>query len=664
MATFGYTGKILKVDLSSRSTAEIPTLDYADRFLGGRGLAAKIYWDEVSPGANAFDPANRIVFATGPLCGVPLIAGSRWTVCGKSPAVDRFSYGNLGGTWGAELKFAGYDAVAVHGRSDKPVYLFVHDGTAEVRDAGDLWGKGAIDTREALQGELGQSAKVVAIGPGGENMAVMANVIADNDAAGSKGLGAVMGSKRLKAIAVKGGGKRAQVAQPERLRQLMDQYRGFKRGFPYYDETFYDVLCRFSRDTTTEIKVIPDTSARMKRQPCYGCQGRCARRTYRADNGRTGKFMCHSAYFYQPWAEQYYGEWNDVPFHATKLCDQYGLDTIDIDLIISWLHQCREAGILTDQNTGIPLSKLGSWEFIETLISKIALREGFGDALAAGIDHAAEQVGSAAKGLVANAGIVGEAGYNQPYGPRLYLTTGLFYATETRWPLYLLHEVSNTISKWVTWRMMGFGYFSVDQLRATAKLFWGSEAAADFFTYEGKALAAKMIQDRNYAKECLILCDWLWPIMDLEYTEDHMGDPTMESQLVSAVTGKEVDKEGLDRIGERVFNLQRAILVREGHRGRESDVLPEYSYTVPLEWDVSNPQCVVPGSEGEPISRKGAVVDREEFERMKDEYYQLRQWDVATGLQTRAGLEKLGLEDVARDLEQRGLIAPLRQAKR
>jgi aldehyde:ferredoxin oxidoreductase len=310
------------------------------------------------------------------------------------------------------------------------------------------------------------------------------------------------------------------------------------------------------------------------------------------------------------------------------------------------------------------MSKLGSWEFIETLISKISLREGFGDALAAGIDHAAEQVGSAAKGLVENAGIVGEAGYNQPYGPRLYSTTGLFWATETRWPVYLLHEVSNTISKWVTWRMMGFGYSTPEHLRATAKLFWGSEAAADFSTYEGKALAAKMIQDRNYAKECLVLCDWLWPIMDLEFTEDHLGDPTMESQLVSAVTGKEVDKEGLDRIGERVFNLQRAILVREGHRGRAFDTLPERTYTVPLEWDVSNPQCVVPGSEGEPISRKGAVVDREEFERMKDEYYQLRQWDVATGLQTRAGLEKLGLEDVAQDLEQRGLITPLRQAKR
>ena len=657
MATFGYTGRILTVDLSSRSATDVSTQDYADRFLGGRGLAAKIYWDEVSPEANALDPVNRIVFATGPLCGVPLIAGSRWTVCGKSPAVDRFSYGNLGGTWGAELKFAGYDAVAVHGRSDKPVYLFVHDGTAELRDAGDLWGKGAIDTREALQAELGQSAKVVAIGPGGENMAVMANVIADNDASGSKGLGAVMGSKRLKAIAAIGGGRRAQVAQPERLRQLLDQYRGLKRGFPYYDEAFYDVLCRFSRDTTTEIKMIPDTSARMKKQPCYGCQGKCPRRTYRAGDGGAGKFMCHSAYFYQPWAEQYYGEWNDVPFHATKLCDQYSLDTIAIDLMISWLHQCHEAGILTDQNTGIPISKLGSWEFIESLIRKISLREGFGDALAAGMDHAAEQVGPAAKGLVDNAGIVGEAGYNQPYGPRLYSTTGLFWATETRWPMYLLHEVATTVSKWVTWRMMGFGYFTSDLLRATARMFWGSEAAADFLTYEGKALAAKMIQDRGYARECLVLCEWLWPIVDLEFTEDHMGDPTMESKLVSAVTGREVDKEGLDRIGEMVFNLQRAILVREGHRGRESDTLPERSYTVPLEYDVSNAHCVVPGSEGEVISRKGAVVDREEFERMKDEYYQLRQWDVATGLQTRAGLEKLGLQDVAQDLEQRGLLA-------
>jgi len=200
-------------------------------------------------------------------------------------------------------------------------------------------------------------------------------------------------------------------------------------------------------------------------------------------------------------------------------------------------------------------------------------------------------------------------------------------------------------------------YVSTDVLRAIAKRFWGSELAADFSTFEGKALAAKIIQDREYAKECLILCDWSWPIMDLKYSEEHVGDPTLESKIFSAVTGNEVDEKGLYRIGERVFNLQRAILVREGHQGREYDKLPDDWHTRPSKGNPTNLECLVPGQGGKVISRKGAVVDREGFERMKDEYYQLRQWDVATGLQTRAKLEELELKDIAQGLEQRRLLA-------
>jgi aldehyde:ferredoxin oxidoreductase len=194
-------------------------------------------------------------------------------------------------------------------------------------------------------------------------------------------------------------------------------------------------------------------------------------------------------------------------------------------------------------------------------------------------------------------------------------------------------------------------------VRAIADRFWGSEVAADFSTYEGKALAAKKIQDRSYAKECLILCDWLWPILEMEFSDDHVGDPTLESQIVSAVTGREVDEDGLNRIGERVFNLQRAIHVREGHKGRASDTIPEQAYSEPLEYEIQDPQLIMPGKNGEVVSLKGRVVDREAFEKMKDEYYQLRRWDVATGLQTRAQLEEVGLKDVAQDLERRGLVA-------
>jgi len=633
MATFGYAGKILRVDLSSRRTAELSTLDYV-RFLGGRGIAAKIYWDEVSPETNAFDADNRLIFTIGPLAGLPVLGSSRWTVCGKSPAQtpEQFCYGNLGGRWGAELKFAGYDAIVVQGKSEKPVYLFLHDGMAEFQDASSLWGRGSIETREILKSERGGSAKVVAIGPAGENMATMASLLADNDASGSGGLGAVMGSKNLKAIVVKGAERGVKVAQPERLRELTRYFRGLGKG----------VFIAWGTDYLV-------TDPRMKKDPCYGCQGNCLRRTYEAEDGRKGKFMCQSAAFYQLWTQRYYGEQNEVPFHATKLCDDYGLDTWAMDVMIAWINRCYKASILTDENAGIPISKLGSLEFIETLVRKVSLREGLGDILAQGIVRAADSVAPEARRQIR---------YTDPYDPRLYITTALLWATEPREPIQQLHEVGLPVAQWVSCsKKIEGAYVSTDVLRAIARRFWGSEIAADFSTCEGKALAAKRIQDRQYAKECLILCDWLWPIMDIKYSEDHVGDPTVESKILSAVTGNEVNEEALYRIGERVFNLQRAILIREGRKGREDDRIPDDWHTMPLKSNPTNIECLVPGEGGKVVSRRGAVVDREEFEKMKDEYYQIRQWDVTTGLQTRAKLEELGLEDVAQDLEQKGLIS-------
>ncbi|MGB2854935.1 MAG: aldehyde ferredoxin oxidoreductase N-terminal domain-containing protein, partial [Dehalococcoidia bacterium] len=160
----GYAGKILTVDLSSGSMTDLPTADYADRFLGGRGIAAKIYWDEVSPDVEAFAPENRLLFMTGPLAGFSGIAGSRWTVCGKSPATnpEHFSYTNMGGSWGAQLKFAGYDGIVIKGESDRPIYLSIQDGVAEIRDASALWGQSTVEARETLKTELGSSVRVVA----------------------------------------------------------------------------------------------------------------------------------------------------------------------------------------------------------------------------------------------------------------------------------------------------------------------------------------------------------------------------------------------------------------------------------------------------------------------------------------------------------------------
>jgi len=344
-----------------------------------------------------------------------------------------------------------------------------------------------------------------------------------------------------------------------------------------------------------------------------------------------------------------------VAFEATWLCDNYGLDAVAMDLMISWLALCHQAGILTDEGTGIPISKLGSADFIRTLVNKIAFRQGFGDLLAQGIHRAAEAVGPAAMEQVGLAGHLAEPGYH-PYGPRLYNTNALIYAMEPRMPIQQVHEIGLVMAKWSA-GTRGLTLINSDVIRAVARKFWGGEAAADFTTWEGKALAARMIQDREFVEASLILCNFLWPITDCDPSPDRVGDPGLESRIVAAVLGNGTGEQDLYRTGERIFNLQRAVLVREGHRGRAFDTLPDYFFNLPVQYDQANADCVVPGKDGQIVSRRGAVVDRQEFEKVKDEYYGLRGWDVATGLQTRESLERAGLPDVALDLENRGLLA-------
>jgi len=636
---FGYAGIILRIDLSSGYVASTPAENYADRFVGGIGMAAKIYWDEVLPETKAFDPENRLIFVNGPLTGVSGVASAIWAVCGKSPALDpeRFCYCNLGGRWGIELKLAGYDGLVVQGEAEKPTYLLIQDGVAEIRDAAHLWGKGAIEVRETLKKELGNSVSVVAIGPAGENKVSFATLLADNDASGSSGLGAVMGAKKLKAIAVRGSGK-AKVSDPEGLRQLAGYVRELKKDVHLPEMGLVE-------------------GPKMKKDYCYGCPGGCYRASFEASDGRKGKFMCGSGVFYQEIARFYYQEWNEVPFRANKLCDDYGLDTSAIHPLIIWLARCYRAGILTDESTGLPLNKLGSLEFIETLVKKISLRNDFGDILAQGANRSAQIVGRGSKDLLTGYILKDRILHHDP---RVFITTSLLYSMESRPTPGPFSEVARPLANWLDWvREHEQAFVSSEVLRNIAKRFFGSELAVDFSTYEGKALAAKKIQDREFMKNSLILCTFAWPITTVRHSEDHVGDSTIESKIFSAVTGKDVDEEAFNRLGETIWNLHRAILAREGHRGRESDVLPEYFHTTPIRRLLAlyNPDCLVPGKDGEIISKKGAVVDREEFERMKGEYYQLAGWDPVSGLQTRKKLEELGLKDVAVDLEHRGLTA-------
>jgi len=633
----GYAGGILRVDLTNGSSHRSPTAEYVDLFVGGRGLAAKLYWDETPADKGPFDPENRLVFATGPVTASTGFAGSRWQICGKSPLRNLFSYSNLGGSWGAQLKFAGYDALVLHGKAEKPVYLYMDQERTEMRPAAHLVGKGAIACREELKRELGKSVRVAAVGPAGENGVPFATLLADDDSSGCSGLAASMGAKNLKAVVVRGSGK-VPVAHPEEVRALRDRVRLLTEGLSAQEEP-----------------LVPPEG--LKRDICFDCMGGCIRKKYQARSGRVGKFMCGSSLFYSVRAKRYYGQMTEAPFEATKLIDEYGLDSYSIETMIMWLVRCYHEKVLTESDTELPLSKIGSIEFLEALLGKIARREGFGELLARGTHGAAQAVGGKAPDLITD--YMTRTGYSSVYGgPRLYLTTALFWAMEPRLPIQHLNEIGIPLMKWVS-RAMQHQDNPVTSavMRAVAKRFWGSESAADFSTYDGKALAAAKIQNREYAKESLLVCDFMFPVTHSNATEDHVGDPTLESRLYSAVTGREMDEGALYRVGERVFNLQRAILAREGHKGREADALEEFHFTVPLSLEWANPDCIVPGKDGATFSRKGMVLDREHFEAMKSEYYALRGWDVATGLQTREKLRELHLPEVADALERRGLLA-------
>ena len=637
MPEFGYAGKILTIDLSDGSNANLPSADYADRFLGGRGIAAKLYWDLVPPRTGALDQDNCLICVTGPVAGFTRLAGSRWQICAKSPAMEpeAFSYANLGDRWGSWLKYAGYDGLAVRGKADKPVYLFINNDTVEIRDASSLRGKTTFEAVDRLKAELGRTVSVLTIGPAAENLVCFATMLTDDGSSGAGGLGSVMGSKRLKAIVV-AGDKRPQAADPERLSHLTER------------------ILELRKDTWKNWFV--DIPGRTKLRPCYGCVSGCFRKSYKAEGGRRFKFFCQAVHVYWETPKIYHDDWQEVSLLAIRLCDRFGLDTTVMQPLIAWLSNCYQEGVLREEDTGLPLSRIGTAEFIEELTRKIALREGFGDLLAQGTIKAAAKVGQKAQELL-SASILTSANETRDYDPRLVLTNALLYATEQRRPINQVHELTHALWLWLNWiQGQDDAFLSFEDFRAVAENFWGGAAAADFSTYEGKALAAKKIQDRAYAKESLILCDFLWPILWVRFAENHTGDPAMESRVLSAITGKEIDEAGLNKIGERIYNLQRAILLRQSRSGRQGDRLMDYLHEEPLQNVFFNPDCMVPGKDGEIVSRQGAVIERTDFEKLKSEYYELRGWEVKSGLPTETGLRNLELGDVAADLKKRDLL--------
>jgi aldehyde:ferredoxin oxidoreductase len=637
----GYAGTILDINLSTKRTKRLSTGDYADRFIGGRGVAARLFWEKTPAGTGAFDPANCLAIMTGPVAGFMGFSGCRWEVCAKSPEMepDAFSYANLGGSWGAWLKYAGFDGLAVTGKADVPVYLLITDEGATVKPAADLWGKTTVDTESILHAEYGPAARILSIGPAGENRVTFATILAAENASGSSGMGAVMGAKNLKAVViVADSGNRPQAADPEGLRELAAIVRSLRtKNFEDYGH------------------FLPGT---MKLTSCYGCISGCTRFIYKADSGRTYKSFCQAGGVYMGPAMRYYGPEKGMEANrlAGRSCDEYGIDTAVLASMLGWLGECFQKGIMTDRDAGIPLSKMGSVEFIETFVQKLCYREGFGDILAGGVRRAARQIGNGADQL-RSAATLSRSGESYEYDPRLMIANAISYATEPRRAVHLHHAVNLVLNRWVNWTEQKWpdAYLSTEVLQDIAAQYWGSTAAGDFSTYEGKALAAMRIQDYAYLKESLVLCDLAWPIYQVKETIPDNRFLALEKRLLNATTGWDGNESDLLRTGERIYNQQRAILVRDGWGGRQGDILPDFLFSEPMNGVFFDRECRAAGKNGERISLKGSVIDRVRFEEMKAEYYQLRGWDPATGLQKADTLKSLGLPEVAEELKVNGL---------
>ena len=640
MTLYGYAGQILKADLSTGAITRLFTADYVDRFIGGRGLAAKLFWDLVPPRTKAFDPDNCLICSSGPVAGFIGFAGSRWQVCGKSVRGDgeAFSYGNLGGKWGVALKSAGYDALVVQGQAERPVYLFIDNGKVQLKDAGPLWGKTTFDASDILKTEYGRGVSVLTIGPAAENKVSFATIFAEEEASGGGGLGAVMGAKKLKAVVV-AGNQKPRAAQPDRLRDLASQVRKIVKIAPY-DRKLWEV------------------PGKSKLFICYGCGLGCGRHVYPGEKGRKFKSFCQAteAYFGPGPLEQRQRTVADLL--GTRLCDGYGLDTAVLHGMIMWIVSCYRDNLITEKQTGLMLSKIGTPEFLEDLIHKMIHQQGFAKYLAGGTLQAAEHLGGKAEERIGD--YVGTLNSeNKDYDPRLMPMTALIYATEPRRAIQQLHDPHCYVRRWLEWaKGEGEPSFSSDYFRRVVEKRYGSAAAADLTTIEGKAQAAIKIQEKAYVKESLILCDLCWMEMWQTYFADNLNQAPLESQIYSAITGHETDEEGMDRIGSRLYNMQRAVQIIQGWPGRQGDRLAAYYHHQPLKqgelfW---NPDCLVPGKGGEITDVTGNVVDKDDFEKMKSDFYQLRGWDVESGLPTKAGLENLDLKDVAEGLASEGLV--------
>ena len=668
----GWVGSILRVDLTTGKITESSTFDYVPKFLGGRGLGAKICWDEVPPEVSAFDPENRLIFATGPLQGTLAPSSGRFMVLGKAPQsgpTESFCRSGVGGHFAPELKSAGYDALIVQGKAPKPVYLFIYDHKAEILDAASLWGLDTYQAQQMLWKLHGPKTRVMVIGKAGENRSRIACILTDTgDASGQGGFGGVMGSKNLKAIAVRGTGS-VSVAKPKALTQTTrlihklfarkpakgNPYAPEEKGFKYniwgggYGRGSLSLLPGELHD------LCQDSSSGYSQTPdgCFACPVSCRSRVKGPDITGGVAFCAQSYMYLESMIDQPEKGYSKITWQAAKLADLLGINAYELMAIIPWLADCYREKLITEDETGLPLGEIGSWSFISKLLNKIADREGFGDLLAEGGQRAAAKLGGKAEKLCRmyypRAGKFG--GYREHWVYLGGFPTG--YAIPHLALMWVLDNRDALVSHSYISMLWGAA-FTVGQdaltavpekispvLKPVMKAAYGSEEAAEFLQPDGKSLnwkwaapVVKRYHEHSLLKDSYVLCDILFPYLFNANSSDHVGDDTLESRLYSAVTGVEMSPKESFQKGEMLCTLERALAVRDG-RTRQDDIFHDLYF------------------EKEDAGSRRYI--REHLEQSKSDYYKLMGWDLETGKPTLPTLKRLGLRDVAEEMVRRNL---------
>jgi len=598
---YGWMGKILRIDLTEKKVSSNPlTSEQAELFLGGRGLGVDVLFRELPRGTDPLSPENKLVFATGPLTGTGAPTAGRYSVITRSPLTGTIFDSNSGGHFGVQLKRAGWDAVVIEGRAGKPSYLWIRDDTVEVRNADHIWGSNTHTTEDIVRSETEKDAKVTCIGPAGERHILISSIINDKHrAAGRGGVGAVMGSKNLKAIAALGSqeptiaNKEEFTATARLCLEAVAKNPITKDSLPNYGTTvLVNVIneigalpsFNFQRGYFEDADAISGETIRErileKRVACDACTIACGRQTKIPGRDRQGE------------GPEYESVWSlgaacavrdlEAIAEANYLCNEYGLDTISTGSTIACAMELSAAGHLS----GGP--NFGDAEAIVNLVRLTGERSGIGSELGEGSFRLAERHGHPEFSMSVKA-------LEMPgYDPRGIQGMGLAYATSNRGACHLR------------------GYMTSPEVL-------GSPALIDRFKTDGKASLTMLLQNISAATDSMVLCRF----SQFALNPDHYA------RLLRSVTNVSFTGRDLINIGERIYNLERAFNAREGF-SRKDDSLPRRLLQTPL-------------PEGH--SKNTTVA----LDPMLDEYYNLRGW-TNDGVPMSSTLSELGLHDASKQI--------------